>query len=197
MSERKIHTMWNMIAIRDGDKVLAVFPNAFGQLTNTLLSDLDQMERISFKMAASSLSTTAMREHYLKMPQWEALFITRLKGQMAAIGHLLSISVKGDEIVKYLPDILEGYRGNHIGEFGFEVDELHGHDQSVLTLSTYDPPGLMTRLFKAERSPRQRINILRSDIKSITGTSLRLWIKTAKKTLELGPSGHISERSDA
>ena len=58
MSERKIHTMWNMIAIRDGDKVLAVFPNAFGQLTNTLLSDLDQMERISFKMAASSLSTT-------------------------------------------------------------------------------------------------------------------------------------------
>lgn len=196
MNERKIHTMWKMIAIRDGDKVLAVFQSAFGELTDTLLSDLDQLERISFKMAASSLSTTAKREHYLKMPQWEALFLTRLKSQMATIGHLLNISVEGDEIIKYLPDILESYRGNHIGEFGFEVDELHGHDQSVLTLSTYNSPGIMTRLFRSERSPRQRINILRSDIKSITGTSLRLWIKTAGRTLELGPSGNISERSD-
>ena len=193
MSERRIHTMWKMIAIRNEGHVLAVFPQSFGALVDLLLSDLDPLERVSFKMAASVISATALSEHKIKMPQWEETFLFRLKQRISELGHLLTFSLEGDEARQYLPDILESYRGNNYDGFSFDIDDLHGHSQSMLTISTYDEPTFWKRLVKSERAPRQRVNVLLNDIRSITGTSLQLELRTLRTALRLTKDGSIVE----
>jgi hypothetical protein len=75
VSERRIHTMWKMVAIRTSDSVITVFPNTFALLVERLLPELDQFERISFKMAASRIAATASSAHKLKMPEWEEMYL--------------------------------------------------------------------------------------------------------------------------
>ena len=184
--------MWKMIAIRDDGNVLAVFPDSFAQLVELLLPELDKFERISFKMAASIISAAGSKEHAAKIPHWEEIFIARLKQRMAEVGHLLTFSLSGSEVKKYLHDILEGYRGNHIGTFGFDVDEVHGAGTPVVTLNVYDTPSLWQKLSKAERSPLQRFIVPIADIQSIVGTSLQMELKTRTSTLRLTRNGAIA-----
>ena len=156
MRDRRIHTMWKMIAIRDGVNVLAVFPSDFSELVDKLLPELDLFERASFKMAASPISATASRAHIAKMPRWEEIFITRLKERMDEVGDLVTFCLASGEVLRYLRDILEGYRGNHFETFAFSIDELHGAGAAVLTMEVYDSPGLWQRLAKSVRAPIQR-----------------------------------------
>ena len=191
MAERRIHSMWRMIAIRDGGLVLAVFKNQFSELVERLLPDLDTFERISFKMAASPISAAGSREHAKKMPEWEQTFILRLKQRMAEVGHLLTFDVAGEEIAGYLPDLLEGYRGNHLDTFAFSVDELHGAGATVLTMDAFDTPNVWQRLTKAVREPAQRFVIPVPDIQRVAGTSMQMEMHTRTGTLRLARNGFI------
>jgi len=195
MAERRIHTMWKMIAIRDGGYVLAVFPNDFAELVEKLLPDLDTFERISFKMAVSPISAAGSRAHAAKIPEWEAIFISRLKQRMPDVGHLLTFSLKADEVARYLPDILEGYRGNHLDTFAFSIDDLHGADAAVLTVDVYDAPSLWHKFTKAVREPRQRYVLAIADIRAIVGTSMQMELKTRTSTLRLMRDGFIMQSS--
>ena len=190
MSERRIHSMWHMIAIRDGPNVLAVFQNNFAELVEKLLPDLDTFERISFKMAVS-MSTVGTRAHAAKVPEWERTFIARLKQQMPEIGHLLTFDVSGAEIPKYLPDFLEGYRGNHIDTFAFAVDELHGSAARVLTIEVFDAPSMLQRLTKSVRKPTQKFVIPVSNLKQIVGTSMQMELSTVSGVLRLARNGFV------
>ena len=97
------------------------------------------------------MSTVGTRAHAANVPEWERTFIARLKQRMTDVGHLLTFDVAGDEIQKYLPDFLEGYRGNHPDTFAFAVDEFHGSDARVLTIEVFDSPSLFQRLAKSIR----------------------------------------------
>lgn len=195
MNTRRIHTIWKMIAINDGGHVLAVFPSSFQDLVEMLLPELSLLEKTSFKLAASAISATVSTEHYNKMPQWENIFISRLKEKMPEIGHLLTFSLHGDEILTYLPDILEGYRGNHIGEFAFSVDELHGSNKTVITLKAYDAPSLWQKFSKSERAPRQQIVLPLQDIQSLVGTTMQFELATTSAVLRLTRDGSIVKQN--
>ena len=197
MTERRIHTMWKMIAISDHGRVLAVFPNAFSEMVELLLPELEMFEKISFKMAASAISAAGSRQHALKIPEWETRFISRLNERVTDIEHLLTFSVSGSDIQKYLNDILESYRGNHQGEFEFSTDELHGHGQAVLTMNTYYAPTIWQKMMKTERTPRQTFVVPVADIESLTGTSPQLFLKTRTSTLHLAEGGFIVPHRDA
>ena len=197
MAERRIHTMWKMIAISDHGNVLAVFPDAFSKLVEVLLPELEVFEKISFKMAASAISATGSKQHTLKMPEWEAKFVSRLKERMGELGHLLTFSLAGSEIKEYLPDILEGYRGNHQGEFSFSIEKLHGRNQTVLTANSFDSPTIWQKITSAERNSRQTFVIPVDDIESVGGTSLQLSIKTRTGIFRLTRGGFIVPHSDA
>ena len=190
MSERRIHSMWHMIAIRDGTYVLAVFQNNFAELVEKLLPDLDAFERISFKMAVS-VSTVGTRAHAAKVPEWERTFIARLKQRMSEVGHLLTFDVSGEEIPKYLPDFLEGYRGNHIDTFAFAVDEFHGSGGRVLTIEVFDSPSALQRLTKSVREPIQKFVVPLRDLKRIAGTSMQMELSTTSGVLRLARNGLV------
>lgn len=181
-----------MIAIRDGGHVLAVFQNNFADLVEKLLPDLDTFERISFKMAVS-MSTVGTRAHAAKVPEWEQKFIARLRQRMAEVGHLLTFDLSGDEVPKYLPDLLEGYRGNHLDIFAFAVDELHGSDAAVLTIEVFDSPSFLQRLTKAVRAPIQKFVIPVRDIKRIVGTSMQMELSTRTGVLRLTRKGSVTQ----
>lgn len=190
MSKRCIHSMWHMIAICDGPNVLAVFQNNFAELVERLLPDLDRLERISFKLAVS-MSTVCSRAHAAKVPEWERTFIARLKQRMPEVGHLLTFDVTGGEIPKYLPDFLEGYRGNHTNTFAFAVDEMHGSGGSALTIDVFDTPSIMQRLTKAVREPIQRFVIPVQNLKRIAGTSMQMELTTNTGVLRLTRNGLV------
>ena len=196
VSERRIHTMWKMVAIRNADSVITVFPNTFALFVERLLPELDQFERISFKMAASRIAATASSVHKLKMPEWEEMFISRLKQQLPELKTLMDFWVTGEEIAEYLPDILEGYRGNHMSEFAFHIDELHGHRDAVVSLNAYDSPTLWQRVAKVERVPRQSINVLRHEIRNVSGNSGRVELTTTRGRIELTQNGTIVSKND-
>lgn len=183
--------MWKMIAIRDGGNVLAVFPNDFAQLVEKLLPDLDQFEQISFKMAASRISAAGSRAHAAKIPEWEEKFISRLKQRMPEVGPLLTFKLSSEEVPRYLPDILEGYRGNHMDTFAFAVDELHGASATVLTMDVFETPNLWQRFAKSVREPAQRYVIPVPEILGIVGTSMQMEIHTRTATLRLLRNGFI------
>lgn len=92
MTNRRIHPIDRMIAIHHGGKVLAVFPDAFAELTEKLLPELTQFERISFKSAAAPVALFVNREHIPLIPKWELLFIDRLRQNIVKVGHLLSFT---------------------------------------------------------------------------------------------------------
>lgn len=185
MNEKRIHKMWHMIAIREGSCVLAVFQDSFGELVEKLLPELDTLERVSFKMAAG-MSTVLSKSHTAKLPEWERMFVTRLRQRMAEFGKLFTFSILEEEIQKYLPDLLEAYRGNHIGTFAFAVDEIHGSQARVLTIEVFDSPSLLQRLTKTVRKPIQRYVIPVKDLKRIAGTSTEMELTTASGYLRLG-----------
>jgi hypothetical protein len=193
MTERRIHTMWKMIAISGQGRVFAVFPSAFSDLVETLLPELEQFEKISFKMAASAISAVGSRQHLNRIPEWQSKFVSRLFERWSEIQQLLRFSLSGSEAHAYLRDILESYRGNHHGEFEFSIDELHGHRQTVLTMNTYDAPSLWQKAMKTERSPRRTFVIPVSDIEALYGISPQLLLKTRTSTLHLTENGSIIE----
>jgi hypothetical protein len=154
------------------------------------------MARISLLLAVSPIGSPGTPEDVKALPARHALLISRVQQRMADVGHLLTFSITAEEIPRYLPDILEGYRGNHIGEFAFALDELHDSDRAVLTLNVYDSPSFFQKLTKAERDPRQRVVIPISDIESIVGTSLRLKLQLRDSVLWLTRDGSLSSRAD-
>ena len=179
--------MWKMIAVHCGGHVFVVFPNTFSDLVGALLPELDPLETISFKLAANTSVTSSA--HIKQIPKWESLFIARLMEQMPKMTYKLAVALKGDEIPKYLPDVLEGYRANHIGAFDFAVDELYHTRDRVITLNRYDSPHLLQRITKAERDARQRVLIPMARVESVVGTSLYLELKTSTGTLCLMQDG--------
>ena len=191
MANRKIHSLWNMVAIHLGNQILAVTRDAFSELVDVCLPELTQLEKVSFKMAASPIGASGLREHYKQIPSWEALLIQRLGEKLPTVGHLFVTSVSGPQVPEYLADILEGYRGNHIGDFSFAIDEIHPSNHRVLTLEAYDAPSLWQRFTKAEREPRQRLVIPVDDIASISGTSIQLEFKCRTSVIFLGKDGSI------
>jgi hypothetical protein len=189
---RKIHIMWRMIAINDGRQVLAVFKSAFRDLVEELMPELDLIEKTSFKMAAT-MSTVVDSEHRKQMPEWENLFIRRLKERMDKLGHHLVFKLDPKEVKDYLPDILESYRGNHFEEFGYSVDDLHGSKSTVVTIKVFDPPKLWERALKTHRVPSQKLLIPLDDIASATGTSISFELHTLTGTVRFKPNGAVVE----
>ena len=195
MSTRRIHTIERMIAIHHVGNVFAVFPSSFSKLVDKLLPDLDRFERISFKSAVTPVSLFVQREHIKNIPKWELIFLNRLGDQMAEVNHLLACTLDNtDEIEKFLPDILEGYRGNHIGEFAFFFDKVEGTGASVVTLQDYDPPSVLQRLTKSERESRQRVVLPLAAVSRVEGTSLELEITVNSRILRLNRNGWINWR---
>src|SRR5258705_12829649 len=115
MAELLVHKMHRMIALHVGGEVFAVFQNAFSELVDALLPDLDKMARISLKLAVSPILSPSTGEEVKALPAHHALLISRLQRRMADVGQLLTFSITGEDIPAYLADILEGYRDNHIG----------------------------------------------------------------------------------
>ena len=185
-----------MVAIHVDSHVFAVLPEAFSQLVDLLLHDVDHMARIGVKMAVSVLGTAGSTESTKRLPERHSLLISRLRERWSELGHLLCFSLAGNDIKTYLLDALEGYRGNHIGEFAFFLDQVEGSDDLVLTLEAYDPPTWLQRMTKAERAPRQRVVIPARDIESVVGTSVSMKLKLRNSELWLTRRGSISNRDD-
>jgi hypothetical protein len=182
-----------MVALHSGSHVLAVFPRAFAELVDILLHDLSQMERISFKSAGGDNGLFLSKEHVPNFPKWEALFFSRLGEKIAEVGHLLTCDLdKAEEIERFLPDVLEGYRGNRIGEFAFFFDEVASGGGSVVTLVAYDRPTAWQRVTKSERDARQRVLVPVADIERVSGTSLELLLTTTGGAIRLRRDGSIT-----
>lgn len=191
MKERQIHRLYKMIAIRSGDRVLAVTEKSFRELVGRLMPDLDDFERVSFLMARSEMNSAFSRAHAQMMPQWDMQFINRLKVHISEVSELLAFKFDSLEARAYLPDLLEAYRGNHYGEFGWSSDRQLGSDELVFTAATYARPGMLDRFTRRERDPLARHTFKQSSIQSATGTAMRFILKCDGFTLNFAPDGNV------
>ena len=191
MKVRRIHSIDRMVALHQGPRVVAVFKSSFAELVDRLLPELSVFERLGFK-SLGSFGEFLNKEHLAKLPAWERLFFERLSENIADVGHLLSFDMSdADEIRTYLPDVLESYRGNRIGDFAFFFDSVEGDMPSIVTLQAYDPPSFWQRITKADRPARQRVLVQVGDIKRVVGTSVEFQLETATSTLGLRKDGSI------
>jgi hypothetical protein len=149
------------------------------------------MASTSVKLAVGEFPTHVSPADAKAWPARQALLIARLKHRIAEFGDRLTFSVQGKEIPLFLPGILEGYRGNHMGEFAFSINEFHGSDRRVATLRFYDPPNLFQKLSKSERQERRAVVLPLDEIRLISGTSVQLKIELRKSELRLGPDGLV------
>jgi hypothetical protein len=181
-----------MYAIHSGGHVLAVTADQLRALIDKFLDDLDDFERLSIKMAHSDIQAFGSKEHAKKYPQWERLLISRIQRNVTRIPDLLSFNLRDADARKYIPDLLEAYRGNHIGEFAWSMDEHLGSlGDRAISVEMFDRPGLIDRLTRRDRAPRNKHVFNLSAVRSVSGTAMGFTLKCTTFSLRFTSSGDV------
>ncbi|WP_313334062.1 hypothetical protein [Comamonas sp.] len=193
MTSRNIHRMSLMYAVHSGNHVLAITANQLSALIDKYLPHLDEFERISIKMAHSpDFGAFGSRDHANSYPQWERTLISRLQADIGNSADLVSFNFQTADAIRYLPDILEAYRGNHIGEFSWSLDEpLDDQGQTTVTVQTYDPPGFFDKLVQRTREPRSRHLFKLSGVKHLAGTAMNFIVYCNGFAIAFSRSGNV------
>lgn len=191
MAVRQVHRMFEMIAIRSGPKVLAATPANFRKLVAATLSHLDDYETASYLLTFTDVGATS-RAHMRLLPEWDARLVSNLQQNMTKLGFLLSFRFESAEAQRYLPDLLEAYRGNHFGEFAWSLDEHLGSSSgNVISIQVFDPPGLLDRLTKRERTPRSKHVFNLSSVRAASGTAISFVLECHGFSLGFAPDGSV------
>ncbi|WP_091790694.1 hypothetical protein [Paraburkholderia steynii] len=98
VAELLAHQMHRMIALHVRGAVFAVLQNAFSELVDKLLPDLNKMAHISLKLAVSPILSPDTLEDAKTLWSLHVLLISRLQRRMADVGHLLTISIAGEDV---------------------------------------------------------------------------------------------------
>lgn len=182
-----------MYAVHSGNHVLAITADQLSALIDKHLSHLDEFERISIKMSHSpDFGAFGSRDHAKSYPQWETILISRLRDDIENSAELVSFNFQAADAIKYLPDILEAYRGNHIGEFSWGLDEpLDDPGQTTVTVQTYDPPGFFDKLVQRSRDPRSRHLFKLAGVKHVAGTAMSFIVYCNGFAIAFSRSGNV------
>ena len=191
MADRQVHRVFEMIAIHAGDRVLAVTQANFRAMVEAALPDLDPFQRISYLMTFSVAGAVMSRDHIKLVPLWDARLVHGIQAKMSDLGHLLTFKFGNDEAKKFLPDLLESYRGNHVGEFSWSLDEQLGEGKALYTVSTYAPPSLLERVTQRERAPLTKYVFSSADVLEASGTSMRFALTCKGFALGFAPNGNV------
>lgn len=191
MTERLVHRLYEMIAVHAGSRILAVTPANFRKLVAATLPHLDGYESASYLLTFTDIGVTS-REHMRRLPEWDACLVSKLQQNMAELGPLVSFRFDGAEARRYLPDLLEAFRGNHVGEFSWSVDDQLGSTRDpIVSVQVFDTPGLIDRLTKRERVPRNRQVFPLSAVRAASGTTMRFVVECDGFSLGFASNGSV------
>ena len=190
--DRQVHRVYEMIALRAGSRVLAVTQTDFNTLAKRALPELNSLEMANYLMTLSMVGTCS-REYLPMIPKWDSNLIYAVQSQISEFSDLLGFRVSASDAQRYLADILETYRGNHLGEFSWAADEqLGASNKSVaITVEIFEAPTFMDRLTKRERQPKNRHLFLASSVRAATGTSMRFVLDCGSFNLSFLPDGSV------
>lgn len=189
--DRQVHRLFEMIALRAGNRVLAVTQANFRDVVERALPDLDALARTNYLLTFAELSM-CLPEYRQQVPAWDAELVSAIQRRMVEFSDLLTFGFGPEEAQKYLPDLLEAYRGNHFGKFAWSVDEHLGTTgDRVLLIETYETQSFLSRLAKRPGAVRSRHAFNLSAVKSASGTAMRFVLECEGFALGFTPDGSV------
>ncbi|KAA9166608.1 hypothetical protein F3K36_25920 [Delftia sp. BR1] len=191
MSNRQVHSVFEMIALTTGGKTLATTPENFRQLFEKHLPNLDGIQHANY-MLSLSMPEAVLREYRSQIPIWDAALVAGVQRSMHEVGSYFSFNFNATDSLRYLPDLLEVFRANHLGEFAWSLDNgVDDEADAIFTVQTYDAPGFFDRLTKREREPRSKHMFKASSLRGASGTSTRFKLECGGFSINFSPDGGV------
>lgn len=189
--ERQVHRIYEMIAIRAGSRILAVTQENFRTLARKILPHLENVDLAVYMLTFSQIGYWSKAEApgFLNL---DKEIVSIIQNRISEFSDLLAFNFAASDAQKYLPDLLEAYRGNHFGEFAWTMDDHLGssHDR-VISVQVFNPPSLLDKITKRERSPRSKHVFNLSSVRAASGTSMRFIVECDGFALGFSPNGSV------
>ncbi len=175
-----------MMACNPSGKAILLTQHDFATLSTELLNDLGPLDVASFKMAATqSVGIGSAKENYKK---WEALFCERLLKEIRENRFIPSYDFEKGEAQVYIEDFLESYRCSYL-HINYAVGNMHDRADEIINISLREKQSVLNKLFRRYGTTYAEINILKSEIRRLQGTSLDFLVEVGSSEYRFGPDG--------
>lgn len=167
--ERAVHRVGSMIACHFRRKALLLSVEDFGSLATKLMSDLGDIDIIFFKVAiGENLGVRSAKEKY---KEWEKLFCARLLAEIESGNFRPFYDFKDDDARHHIENFLEAFRYSY-RSIDYAVGSMHDGTDEVINISLRNEQKLLDRVLNRLGKTYTDINILKSEVRRINGSSL-------------------------
>ncbi|PCI37390.1 MAG: hypothetical protein COB46_13565 [Rhodospirillaceae bacterium] len=164
--QRKVHKVCEMIACNNKGDVFLLLPDDFTALSSRLMPELEAPGSISFNMAVHA--NLRVGQDNKTQREWESMFADRLFNEIRIKKFSPIYEFKGEDARKYVEDFIECFSYMFLTT-NFSSGFIHDGTDEVINISLHDKQSLLDKIMMRKGKVHGEINILRSDIKKLSG----------------------------